>query len=136
MENVVFYCLVGERKWRRQKTRQKVWREKCCESTFTQIPCFSLFSQLQTQQTFSQTSLKLKYNKIIIIQTKKQNFKINQIITIKAKKKKKRRRRRQKTEDRSHLTHLDCVGNKDERQHSDPSLLLFLSIPLFFLFLS
>ena len=41
-----------------------------------------------------------------------------------------------KTEDRSHLICLDRVGDKDERRHSDPSLLFFLSIPLFFLFLS
>ena len=39
-------------------------------------------------------------------------------------------------EDRSYLTHLDCVRDKDERRHSDPSLLFLLSIPLFFLFLS
>ena len=40
---------------------------------------------------------KLKYNKIIRIQTQKHNFKINQIITIKAKKKKEKKKR-QKTE--------------------------------------
>ena len=34
-----------------------MWREKCCESTFTQISHFSLLSQLQTQQSFSQISL-------------------------------------------------------------------------------
>ena len=55
---------------------------------------------------------KLKHYQIIRIQTQKHNFKINQIITIKAKKKKKG----QKTEDKSHLTHLDCVGDKDERR--------------------
>ena len=54
---------------------------------------------------------KLKHNQIIIIQTQKHNFKINQIITIKGKKRKKEK----KTEDRSHLTHLDCVGDEDER---------------------
>ena len=43
---------------------------------------------------------------------------------------------KKKTEDRCHLTHLDCDGDEDELQHSDPSLLFFLSIPLFFLFLS
>ena len=36
---------------------RKSWREKCCHSTFTQIPRFSLLSQLQTQQSFFQTSL-------------------------------------------------------------------------------
>ena len=44
------------------KIWSKMWREKCCESTYTQIPRFSLLSQLQTQrlqtqQSFSQTSL-------------------------------------------------------------------------------
>ena len=39
------------------KIGRKMWREKCSESTFTQIPRFSLLSQLQTQQSFSQTSL-------------------------------------------------------------------------------
>ena len=69
---------------------------------------------------------KLKHNQSIRIQTQKHNFKINQIITQKKKK---------KTEDRSHLTHLDCVGTKMGND-SDPSFLFFLSIPLFFLFLS
>ena len=50
---------------------------------------------------------KLKHNQIIKIQTQKHNFKINQIITIKAKKK--------ETEDRSHLTHLDWVRDEDEQ---------------------
>ena len=59
---------------------------------------------------------KLKHNQIIRIQTQKHNFKINQIITIKAKKKK-------KIEDRSHLTHLDWVGDEDEQQHEDESSL-------------
>ena len=85
-----------------------MWREKCCESTFTQIPRFSLLSQLQTQQSFSQTSLN---SSIIRIQTQKHNFKINQII----KKKSKKKGRKKKTEDRSHLTHLDCVGDEDEQ---------------------
>ena len=53
---------------------------------------------------------KLKNNQIIRIQTQKHNFKIN-------KKKKK------KTKDRSHLTHLDWVGDKDEQQHEDESSL-------------
>ena len=61
---------------------------------------------------------KLKHNQIIRIQTQKHNFKINQIITIKAKKKKKR-----KTEDRTALTHLDWVGDEDEQQHEDESSL-------------
>ena len=45
-------------------------------------------------------------------------------------------KKKKKEEDRSHLIHLDCVENKNEQRHSDPSLLFFLSIPLFFLFLS
>ena len=77
-----------------------MWREKCCESTFTQIPRVSLLSQLQTQQSFSQTSLN---SSIIRIQTQKHNFKINQIITIKAKKKKRTEDRRQKPSDPSRL---------------------------------
>ena len=85
-----------------------MWREKCCEITFTQIPRFSLLSQLQTQQSFSQTSLN---SSIIRIQTQKHNFKINQIIKKKANKKEEKK----KTEDRSHLTHLDCVGDEDEQ---------------------
>ena len=64
---------------------------------------------------------KLKHNQIIRIQTQKHNFKINQIITIKAKKKKKEKKK--KTEDRSHLTHLDWVGDEDEQQHEDESSL-------------
>ena len=81
---------------------RKSWREKCCHSTFTQIPRFSLLSQLQTQQlqtqqSFSQTSLN---SSIIRIQTQKHNFKINQIITKKAKKKRKKEKdRRQKPSD-------------------------------------
>ena len=62
---------------------------------------------------FLSTISKLKHNQIIRIQTQKHNFKINQIITIK-KKKKKKEKKRQKMEDRSHLTHLDCVGGEDE----------------------
>ena len=58
---------------------------------------------------------KLKHNQIIRIQTQKHNFKINQIITIKAKKK--------KTEDRRALTHLDWVGDENEQQHEDESSL-------------
>ena len=58
---------------------------------------------------FLSTISKLKHNQIIRIQTQKHNFKINQIITIKKKKKKKKEKKRQKMEDRSHLTHLDCV---------------------------
>ena len=61
---------------------------------------------------------KLKHNQIIRIQTQKHNFKINQIITIKAKKKKKRN-----TEDRTARTHLDWVGDEDEQQHEDESSL-------------
>ena len=73
VENTVFHCLVGEGKLGRQKTWKKFslpgphflfsqigrksWREKCCHSTFPQIPRFSLLSQLQTQQSFFQTSL-------------------------------------------------------------------------------
>ena len=64
---------------------------------------------------------KLKHNQIIRVQTQKQNFKINQIITIKAKKEKKEKKK--KTEDRSHLTHLDWVGDEDEQQHEDESSL-------------
>ena len=64
---------------------------------------------------------KLKHNQIIRVQTQKHNFKINQIITIKAKKKKKKKK---KTEDRSHLTHLDWVGDEDEQQHEDESSLV------------
>ena len=56
---------------------------------------------------FLSNNSKLKHNQIIRIQTQKHNFKINQIIT----KKRKKKRRRQKTEDRSHLTHLDFVGD-------------------------
>ena len=68
---------------------------------------------------FLSTISKLKHNQIIRIQTQKHNFKINQIITIKTKKKKKKKKKRkekkrQKIEDRSHLTHLDCVGDEDE----------------------
>ena len=55
---------------------------------------------------FLSTISKLKHNQIIRIQTQKHNFKINQIVTEKGKKK--------KTEDRSHLTHLDYVGDEDE----------------------
>ena len=65
---------------------------------------------------------KLKHNQIIRVQTQKHNFKINQIITIKAKKKKKKRKKI-KTEDRSHLTHLDWVGDEDDQQHEDESSL-------------
>ena len=74
-----------------------MWREKCCESTFTQIPRFSLLSDLQTQQSFSQTSLN---SSIIRIQTQKHNFKINQIINKKKQKKRKKKKdRRQKPSD-------------------------------------
>ena len=41
------------------------------------------------------------------MQTQKHNFKINQIIKNFKKIKKKKK-------DRSHLTHLDCVGDEDE----------------------
>ena len=53
---------------------------------------------------------KLKHNQIIRIQIQKHNFKINQIITTKAKKK--------KTKDRKQkpFAHLDCVGDEDERR--------------------
>ena len=63
---------------------------------------------------------KLKHNQIIRVQTQKHNFKINQFITIKAKKKKEKK----KTEDRSHLTHLDWVGDEDDQQHEDESSLV------------
>ena len=117
--------------WGRQKTREKVFspgptffilpnREEKLKSKvlsqhlYTNTPFLSPL--IATNTTVTNTTIflsdvsKLKQNQIIRIQTQKQNFKINQIITIKAKKKKK------KTEDRSHLTHLDCVGDEDERR--------------------
>ena len=117
--------------WGRQKTREKVFspgptffilpnREEKLKSKvlsqhlYTNTPFLSPLIATNTTATnttiFLSDVSKLKQNQIIRIQTQKQNFKINQIITIKAKKKKK------KTEDRSHLTHLDCVGDEDERR--------------------
>ena len=60
---------------------------------------------------FLSTISKLKHNQIIRIQTQKHNFKINQIITIKAKKKKKKKKKKKRKE-----------KTKDRRQKpSDPS---------------
>ena len=64
----------------------------------------------QTLQIITINNLSLKHNQITRIQTQKHSFKINQIITIKAKKKKKKR-----TKDRSLLTHLDWVEDEDEQ---------------------
>ena len=139
VENTVFHCLVGEGKWGRQKTREKVFslgptffilpnqeekpeRKVLSQHFYTNIPFLSPLITTNTTATnttiFLSNISKLKHNQIIRIQTQKHNFKINQIITIKAKKKKKKKekkRRRQKIEERSHLTHLDCVGDEDER---------------------
>ena len=69
---------------------------------------------------FLSNNSKLKHNQIIRIQTQKHNFKINQIITHthtqkqkqkNKNKKKTKKKERKKTKDRSHLTHLDCVGD-------------------------
>ena len=130
MENIVFHCLVGEGKWRRQKTREKVFslgptffilpnREEKLERKVLSHHFYTntlFLSPLKATNTiiFLSNISKLKHNQIIRIQTQKHKFKINQIITIKAKKKKKKKR--QKTEDRSHLTHLHCVRDEDERR--------------------
>ena len=140
MENTIFYCLVGEGKWGRQKTREKVFsprptffilsnheekpeRKVLSQHFYTNTPFLSPFTTTNTTATnttiFLSNISKLQHNQIIRIQTQKHNFKINQIITIKAKQKRRRRRRRRrrrqkKTEERSHLTHLDCVGDEDE----------------------
>ena len=86
----------------------------------TKVLSVLLYYRTNTTNTtiFLSNISKLKYNQIIRIQTQKYNFKINQIITIKAKKKKKK-----KTKDRSQLTHLDWVGDEDEQQHEDESSL-------------
>ena len=110
MENVVLHCLVREWKWGRQKTWEKVFspgptffilpnREEKLERKVLSQHFYTITSFLTPLTTTSTTIFlsnisKLKYNQIIKIKTQKDNFKINQIITIKAKKKKKR----QKTE--------------------------------------
>ena len=118
--------------WGRQKTREKVFspgptffilpnREEKLKSKvlsqhlYTNTPFLSPLIATNTT-IFISNIFKLKYNQIIRIQTQKHNFKINQIITIKGKKKKKEKKKKKKTEDRSHLTHLDCVGDEDERR--------------------
>ena len=89
----------------------------------TKVLSVLLCYRINTTNTtiFISNIFKLKYNQIIKIQTQKYNFKINQIITIKAKKEKKKKKK--KTEDRSHLTHLDWVGDEDEQQQEDGSSL-------------
>ena len=42
---------------------------------------------------------------------------------VRKKKQKKKKRKKKKTEDRSHLTHLDWVGDEDEQKHEDESSL-------------
>ena len=123
VENTVFHCLVGEGKLGRQKTWKKVFspgptffilsnreekleRKVLSQHFYTNTLFLSPLTATNTTIFLSNIS-KLKYNQIIIIQTQKHNFKINQIIT--------KKKKRQKTEDRSHLTHLDCVGDECSR---------------------
>ena len=95
--------------------RRKIVEKKVLSQHFYRNALTATNTKTTNTTIFLSNISKLKYNQIIKIQTQKHNSKINQIITIKAKKKKKRRRRIQKTEDRSHLTHLDCIGDEDER---------------------
>ena len=110
-----------------------MWREKCCESTFTQIPRFCLLSQLQTQPSFSQTSLnssiirlskyKLKNTILKLIKSKHTHTHKNKNKKTKTKKKTKKKERK-KTKDRSHLTHLDCVRDEyEQRLQAGPTAL-------------
>ena len=57
----------------------------------------------QTLQIITINNLSLKHNQITRIQTQKHSFKINQIITIKAKKKKRKKDKGQKLADPSVL---------------------------------
>ena len=109
MKNTVFYCLVREGKWGQQKTQEKVFspgptffilpnreekleRKVLSQHFYPNTPFLSPLIATNTTIFLSNIS-KLKHNQIIRIQTQKHNFKINQIITIKAKKKKKQKRR-------------------------------------------
>ena len=116
MENTIFHCLVGEGKWRRQKTREKFFslgptflilpnREEKLERKVLSHHFYTntlFLSPLKARNTiiFLSNISKLKHNQIIRIQTQKHKFKINQIITIKAKKEKEKEKKdkRQKTE--------------------------------------
>ena len=105
--------------------RRKIVERKVLSQHFYRNALRAINTTATNTTIFLSNISKLKHNQIIRIQTQKHNLKINQIITIKAKNKIK------KMEDRSHLTHLDCVRDEDEHRYSDPSLLFFLSIPLF-----
>ena len=90
--------------------RRKIVERKVLLQHFYRNALIAINTTATNTTIFLSNISKLKHNQIIRIQTQKHNFKINQIIKMKAKKKE----RRQKTEDRSHLTHLDCVGDEDE----------------------
>ena len=78
--------------------RKRLERKVLSQHFYTNTLFISPLTTTNTTIFFLNIS-KLKYNQIIIIQTQEYNFKINQIITIKAKKKKEREEdRRQKIE--------------------------------------
>ena len=86
------------------KSGRKPERKVLSQHFYTNIPFLSPLITTNTTATnttiFLSNISKLKHNQIIRIQTQKHNFKINQIITIKAKKKKKRKEKKRKEEDR------------------------------------
>ena len=99
--------------------RRKIVERKVLSQHFYRNALIAINTTATNTTIFLSNISKLKYNQIIKIQTQKHNSKINQIITKKTKKKKKKEKKRkekkrQTIEDRSHLTHLDCVGDEDE----------------------
>ena len=82
--------------------RKRLKRKVLSQHFYTNTLFFSPLTATNTTATntiiFLLNISKLKHNQIIRIQTQKHNFKINQIITIKAKKKKKKKK--EKTKDR------------------------------------
>ena len=116
--------------WEEDVERKVLWKH-----FYTNTPFLSPLIAKNTTIFLSNIS-KLKHNQIIRIQTQKPNFKINQIITTKAKKKKKKKKEKEKKRQKTKaicpsglrwgrrwvtapgwancfgtkMTHLDCVG--------------------------
>ena len=83
--------------------RRKIVERKVLSQHFYRNALIAINTTATNTIIFLSNISKLKHNQIIRIQIQKHNFKINQIITIKAKKKKKKNDRRQKPFDPSGL---------------------------------
>ena len=84
--------------------RRKIVERKVLSQHFYRNALIAINTTVTNTTIFLSNISKLKHNQIIRIQTQKHNFKINQIIKMKAKKKKKKTKdRRQKPSDPSGL---------------------------------